>query len=100
MSTADRELFASSVSSQRLLMGDALALLGPGPGEAFARAYSSPAHQQFATIENQINARAGTGRPLPPNPATRQPSSTSFRTPMGKARLTATIPQPPWAAHL
>ena len=100
MSTADRELFASSVSSQRLLMGDALALLGPGPGEAFARAYSSPAHQQFATIENQIDASAGSGRPIPVNPATWQAVSTSFLTAMGKAQLAASIPLAQLASHV
>src|SRR5258708_3662640 len=100
MSTADRELFASSVSSQRLLMGDALALLGPGPGEAFARAYSSPAHQQFATIENQIDASADSGRPIPVNPATWQAVSTSFLTAMGKAQLAASIPLAQLASHV
>jgi signal transduction histidine kinase len=92
MSTANRELFASSVSSQRLLVGDALALMGPGPTKAFLRTYNSPVHQRFADLENQIVASVVSRGPIPVNRATWQAVSTSFLTLMGKAQLAARVP--------
>jgi signal transduction histidine kinase len=92
MPVVDRQLFASRVSSQRLLMGDALALLGPGPRVPFVRVLNSPDHQRFAAIENQIVASAGSRGPIPVNPATWQAVSTSFLTSMGKAQLASTVP--------
>jgi signal transduction histidine kinase len=92
MSIADRELFATAVSEQRLLMGDALVLLGPGLRDIWARAYNSPAHQQFAAMENQIAGSAGGKGPIPVNPVTWQSVSTPSLTSMAKAQLQSGVP--------
>jgi len=68
MSTADRELFANTVTSQRLLMDDAQVLLDPGIRAQYARAYSSPTYHRFAAMENQIAASVGRLGPIPVNP--------------------------------
>jgi signal transduction histidine kinase len=96
MSAAARELFSASVSSQRLLMGDALALLAPGPRDAWARAYSSPVHQRFAALENQI---AGNNA-IPVNPVTWQSVSASFLTSMERAQLQSGVPLAQLASRL
>jgi signal transduction histidine kinase len=68
MSTADRELFANTVTSQRLLTGDALAQLGPGIRDKYVQAYSSPTYHRFAAMENLVAASIGSHGPVPVNP--------------------------------
>ena len=58
MSTSDRVLFASSVASQRILIGEALSTFDPAERGPFARLYRSPLHAQLAAMENQITASA------------------------------------------
>jgi signal transduction histidine kinase len=68
MSTAERVLFAQTVATQRLLIGDALRQLNPSLGSGYRSAYSSPAHAGFAAIENQMIASIGSRAPIPVNP--------------------------------
>ena len=91
MSTGDRQLFAASVSSQRLLMADALALLGPKYTD-WAHTYNSPLHQRFAALENQIDASVGGRGAIPVKPAAWQSVSGAFLTSMGKAQVASAIP--------
>nr|MDQ2876950.1 nitrate- and nitrite sensing domain-containing protein [Actinomycetota bacterium] len=70
LSTADRLLFASAVTSQRLVISDAIAGLNAqsgAPGAQFQRLYSSPLHSQLAALEDQIAASAGSKGPVPVN---------------------------------
>jgi signal transduction histidine kinase len=68
MSTAERVLFAQTVATQRLLIGDALGELNPSLSSGYRSAYASRAYASFATIENQIVASIGTKAPIPVNP--------------------------------
>jgi signal transduction histidine kinase len=68
MSTAERVLFAQTVATQRLLIGDALGVLNPSLGSGYGSAYASAAYASFAGIENQIVASIGSKAPLPINP--------------------------------
>jgi signal transduction histidine kinase len=68
MSTAERVLFAQTVATQRLLIGDALRELSPSLGSGYRRAYASRAYASFAAIENQIVASIGSKAPIPVNP--------------------------------
>jgi signal transduction histidine kinase len=68
MSTAERVLFAQTVATQRLLIGDAFAELNPSLSSGYRSAYASPAYASFAAIENQIVASIGSKAPIPVNP--------------------------------
>jgi signal transduction histidine kinase len=68
MSTAERVLFAQTVATQRLLIGDALAELNPSLSSGYRSAYASRAYASFAAIENQIVASIGSKAPIPVNP--------------------------------
>src|SRR5215472_327176 len=68
MSTAERVLFAQTVATQRLLIGDALRELNPSLGSGYRSAYASAAHASFAAMENQIIASIGSKAPIPVNP--------------------------------
>jgi signal transduction histidine kinase len=68
MSTAERVLFAQTVATQRLLIGDALGELSPSLSSAYRSAYASRAYTSFAAIENQIDASIGSKAPIPVNP--------------------------------
>jgi signal transduction histidine kinase len=68
MSTAERVLFAQTVATQRLLIGDALAELNPSLSSGYRSAYASRAYASFASIENQIVASIGSKAPIPVNP--------------------------------
>src|ERR1700722_12269877 len=59
MSTGDRQLFASAVANQRLLIGDAIASFTPQTRRPFQRLYASPAYRQLAAMENRIDASVG-----------------------------------------
>jgi signal transduction histidine kinase len=78
MSTADRELFANTVTSQRLLTSDALAQLGSGIRDKYVQAYSSPTYHRFAAMENLIAASIGSHGPVPVNPQAWASVSGSF----------------------
>jgi signal transduction histidine kinase len=78
MSTSDRELFAKTVTSQRLLTSESLALLDPAIRDQYARAYSSPTYHQFAAMENLIAGSIGSRGPVPVNPRTWASVSGSF----------------------
>jgi signal transduction histidine kinase len=68
MSTAERVLFAQTVATQRLLIGDALGELSPSLSSGYRSAYASRAYASFAAIENQIVAGIGSKAPIPVNP--------------------------------
>jgi signal transduction histidine kinase len=68
MSTAERVVFAQTVATQRLLIGDALGELSPSLGSGFRHAYASRAYASFAAIENQIVASIGSKAPVSVNP--------------------------------
>jgi signal transduction histidine kinase len=68
MSTAERVLFAQTVATQRLLIGDALSELSPSLSSGYRSAYASRAYASFAAIENQIVASIGSKAPIPVNP--------------------------------
>jgi len=91
MSTADRELFANAVTSQRLLMSDAQILLDPAIRGVYVRDYSSPAYFQFATMENRIAASIGRAGPIPVNPQAWVPVSGTFLATMQKAETQNTF---------
>ena len=59
MSTGDRQLFASAVAGQRLLIGDAIAGMTPQSRGPIQRIYSSPAYGQLTAMENKIDASVG-----------------------------------------
>jgi signal transduction histidine kinase len=59
MSAADRQLFASAVAGQRLLIGDSIAGLTPQSRRPFQRLYASPAYHQLAAMEDRIDASVG-----------------------------------------
>jgi signal transduction histidine kinase len=59
MSTGDRQLFASAVADQRLLIGDAIAGFTPQSRRPIQRIYASPAYHQLAAMENRIDASVG-----------------------------------------
>ena len=85
MSTADRQLFANAVTSQRLLMSDAQVLLDPPIRDVYVRDYSSPAYHRFAAMEDQIVGSIGRPGPIPVNPMTWESASGAFLATMQKA---------------
>jgi signal transduction histidine kinase len=65
MSIEDRQLFASAVAGQRLLIGDAIAGMTPQSRLGIQRLYASPAYHQLAAMENTIDASVGAGGLVP-----------------------------------
>ena len=78
MSASERELFASAVADQRLLISDALGTFSPQLRGPWARAYDSRAHQQFMVLENRIAGSIGSQAPIPVNVRTWQTVSRKF----------------------
>ena len=68
MTKAERVLFAQTVASQRLLIGDALTQLDPSTGSGYRSAYSSPAYAKFAAIEDKIVSSVGSKASIPVSP--------------------------------
>jgi signal transduction histidine kinase len=91
MSTASRQLFANSVTSQRLLMGDAQVLLDSSVRAQYVRAYSLPASQRFVAMEDLIAQSAGRSGPIPVNPATWESASAAFLAATQKAETQNTV---------
>ncbi|HEX5294143.1 MAG TPA: nitrate- and nitrite sensing domain-containing protein, partial [Streptosporangiaceae bacterium] len=65
MSVEDRQLFASAVAGQRLLIGDAIAGMTPQSRLGIQRLYASRAYHQLAAMENTIDASVGAGGLVP-----------------------------------
>jgi signal transduction histidine kinase len=84
MSTADRELFANTVTSQRLLTGEALVLLDPAIRSKYVQVFTSPTYHQFAAMENTIAGSIGDSGPIPVDPQTWETVSGSFLASMEK----------------
>jgi signal transduction histidine kinase len=78
MSTADRELFATTVANQRLLMGDVLSQLNPDLRAGYQRLFSSPDYRRFQAIENRISSSIGSTGPVPVFASTWQEVAPSF----------------------
>jgi signal transduction histidine kinase len=66
MSADARQLFDSAVTSRRVYLNEATALLTPGLDAGFAAIGRSPNYQRFQAMEDQITESAGNG-PLPVN---------------------------------
>jgi signal transduction histidine kinase len=68
LNSADRVLFASSVTGQHILIQQALTGLSAPERATFQRLYGSPQHTRLAALEDQIVASSGTAKG--PSPAT------------------------------
>jgi signal transduction histidine kinase len=84
MSTADRELFANTVTSQRLLTGESLVLLNPAIRSKYVQVFTSPTYHQFAAMENTIAGSIGDRGPIPVDPQAWVTVSGSFLASMEK----------------
>jgi signal transduction histidine kinase len=69
MTRAQKLLLASDVSSQRLMMSQALAALQPSLGSDYRSVTTSPTAQSFAAMENAVINSIGAKGPIPVNPA-------------------------------
>ncbi len=69
LNTSERQVFAQSVTSQRLLMSEALKQLSPTIGAGYRRVISSPAYRTFQGIENSVAGSVGSKAPVPVNPS-------------------------------
>jgi len=85
MSRGERILFAQTVASQRLLIGDALKELQPKLAAGYRSIYKSPAHAAFALIESQIIGSIGKGGRIPVTAAVWNSTSFSFLSGFAKA---------------
>ena len=92
MSASDRELFASAVADQRLLIGDALGTFSAQLRGPWARAYDSRAHRQFMVLENRIAGSIGSRAPIPVNIRTWQTVSRKFQAGVEEAEIRAAPP--------
>ncbi len=63
MTTGDRHLFANAVTSQRLLIASALGEFDAQLRAPWERAYTSPAHQRFATWRTGSPGASAAGAP-------------------------------------
>jgi hypothetical protein len=97
MSASDRELFASAVADQRLLIGDALGTFSAQLRGPWARAYDSRAHRQFMVLENRIAGSIGSRAPIPVNIRTWQTVSRKFQAGWRKRRSGRPRRWPRWA---
>jgi signal transduction histidine kinase len=86
MTTSERRLFANAVANQRLLIGSALGEFNPQLRAPWQRAYISPLHHQFATLENRIAGSIGSRAPVPVDIRTWQAVSRSFLGDLQKAQ--------------
>jgi signal transduction histidine kinase len=66
MSAGVRQLFNTAVTSRRVYLNEATALLTPSLDAGFAAIANSPNYQRFQAMENQITDSTGNG-PLPVN---------------------------------
>jgi hypothetical protein len=92
MSASDRELFASAVADQRLLIGDALGTFSAQLRGPWARAYDSRAHRQFMVLENRIAGSIGSRAPIPVNIRTWQTVSRKFQAGVEEVEIRAAPP--------
>src|SRR5215813_14099987 len=76
MTRAERQLFATTVANQRLLISDALKQLSPALAAGYHFVYNSPAYKKFSAMENLIVNSIGNGGTVPVTPA--DWSTTSF----------------------
>ena len=60
MTRPEHAVFTETVAQQRMLMGDVLSELNPDLRAGYARAYSSPAHANFAAAEDRITKNPAT----------------------------------------
>ena len=100
MTTGDRHLFASAVTSQRLLMASALGEFDARLRPPWQRAYASPAHQRFASLENRISGSIGSRAVIPVNVISWQAASRAFLAEMQKAQLQDAPPLAAMASRL
>ena len=100
MTTGDRHLFASAVTSQRLLMASALGEFDAQLRPPWQRAYASPAHQRFASLENRISGSIGSRAVIPVNVMSWQAVSRAFLAEMQKAQLQDAPPLAAMASRL
>ncbi len=87
MSASARQLFASSATSRRLLMNQALAFLSPSLRAGYASTNNSPEYQNYQAMEDQISASAGSSGPVPVNAAAWQAASGAYLTGMQNAEV-------------
>ena len=92
MTTGDRHLFASAVTSQRLLIASALGEFDAQLRAPWQRAYTSPAHQRLASLENRISASIGSRAAIPVNVRTWRAVSRAFLAEAQKAQLQDAVP--------
>jgi signal transduction histidine kinase len=85
MSETARTLFASSVADRHVLMNEALALMTPSLSAGYVSLESSPAYQQFQTMESQVLASAD--RTVPVNAGEFQTVSLAIVGAMEKTQL-------------
>jgi signal transduction histidine kinase len=82
LSAAARQEFIGDVTSRRVLMGQALALLTPGFRAPYVAVDSGPDYQRFQAMEDQILASTG-GGPIPVNPSAWESASGAYLTALG-----------------
>ena len=99
LSTGERELFATAVADQRLLIGDALGTFSPQLRGPWARAYASRAHQQFMLLEDRIVGSTGSRAPIPVNVTAWRSVSGRFLAQAQAAELQAAPPLAELAAR-
>ena len=100
MTTGDRHLFANAVTSQRLLIASALGEFDAQLRAPWQRAYTSPAHQRFASLENRISGSIGSRAAIPVNVRTWQAVSRAFLAEMQQAQLQDAPPLAAMASRL
>jgi signal transduction histidine kinase len=92
MTTGDRHLFANAVTSQRLLIASALGEFDAQLRAPWQRAYTSPAHQRLASLENRISGSIGSRAAIPVNVRTWRAVSRAFLAEAQKAQLQDAVP--------
>ena len=100
MTTGDRHLFANAVTSQRLLIASALGEFDAQLRAPWEHAYTSPAHQRFAALENQISGSIGSRAAIPVNVRTWQAASRPFLAELQQAQLQDAPPLAAMASRL
>jgi signal transduction histidine kinase len=100
MSSAERHLFADAVTSQRLLIASALGEFDAQLSAPWQRAYSSPAHQRFASLENRISGSIGSRAAIPVNLGTWRAVSRTFLAELQQAQLRDAPPLAAMASRL
>ena len=100
MTTGDRHLFANAVTSQRLLIASALGEFDAQLRAPWQRAYTSPAHHRFASLENRISGSIGSRAAIPVNVRTWQAASRAFLAELQQAQLQDAPPLAAMASRL